>query len=129
MFGILAAGQDATPAGAPIVLAVHMLRPVVVKSSIVSQIAVLLILINDIRAKAGLQTLQLDDRLSHAATNHASLMGQKDQLSHQFPGEPDLTSRLTPQVRLDQAGENVVYDVTVQGAHEAFMGSPLTFPT
>jgi hypothetical protein len=52
-------------------------------------------------------------------------MAQKGQLSHQFPGEPDLTDRLAPQLRLDQAGENVVYDVTVQGAHEAFMGSPL----
>jgi hypothetical protein len=50
-------------------------------------------------------------------------MAQKGQLSHQFAGEPDLAGRLAPQLRLDQAGENVVYDVTVEGAHEAFMGS------
>jgi hypothetical protein len=37
----------------------------------------------------------------------------------------NLTGRLAPRLRFDQAGENVVYDATVQGAHEAFMGSPL----
>jgi hypothetical protein len=125
MFGILAAGPDGTPAGAPLEPAVRMLRPVIVKESNASRIAVLLTLINQARAEAGLPALQLDDRLANAATNHAHIMAQKGQLSHQFPGEPDLTGRLAPQLRLDQAGENVVYDVTVQGAHEAFMGSPM----
>jgi hypothetical protein len=124
MFGILAAGTDGTPAGAPLEPSVRMLRPVIVKESNASRIAVLLTLINHARTEAGLQALQLDDRLASAATNHAHIMAQKGQLSHQFPGEPDLTGRLAPQLRLDQAGENVVYDVTVQGAHEAFMGSP-----
>jgi uncharacterized protein YkwD len=101
-----------------------MLHPVIVKESNASRIAVLLTLINQARAKAGSQALQLDDRLAKAATNHARMMAQKGWLSHQFPGEPDLTGRLAPRLRLDQAGENVVYDVTVQGAHEAFMGSP-----
>jgi hypothetical protein len=125
MFGILAAGPDGTPAGAPIEPTVRMLRPTIIRESNASRIAVLLTLINHARAEAGLQALQLDDRLANAATNHAQIMAQKGQLSHQFPGELDLTGRLAPQVRLDQAGENVVYDVTVQGAHEAFMGSPL----
>jgi hypothetical protein len=101
-----------------------MLHPVLVKESNASRIAVLLTLINHARAEAGFPALQFDDRLANAATNHAHIMAQKGQLSHQFPGEPDLTGRLAPQLRLDQAGENVVYDVTVQGAHEAFMGSP-----
>jgi hypothetical protein len=96
-----------------------------VKESNASRIAVLLTLINHARVEVGLPALQFDDRLANAATNHAHIMAQKGQLSHQFPGEPDLTDRLAPQLRLDQAGENVVYDVTVQGAHEAFMGSPL----
>jgi hypothetical protein len=125
MFGLLAAGPDGTPAGAPIEPALRMLRPVMVRESNASRIAVLLTLINHARIEAGLQALQLDDRLASAATNHAHIMAQKGQLSHQFPGEQDLTGRLAPQVRLDQAGENVVYDVTVQGAHEAFMGSPM----
>jgi hypothetical protein len=125
MFGLLAAGPDGTPAGAPIEPTLRMLRPVLVRESNASRIAVLLTLINHARTEAGLQALQLDDRLASAATNHAHIMAQKGQLSHQFPGEQDLTGRLAPQVRLDQAGENVVYDVTVQGAHEAFMGSPM----
>src|ERR1035437_10388517 len=112
MFGLLAAGPDGTPAGAPIEPTLRMLRPVLVTESNASRIAVLLTLINHARTEAGLQTLQLDDRLVSAATNHAHIMAQKGQLSHQFPGEQDLTGRLAPQVRLDQAGENVVYDVT-----------------
>jgi hypothetical protein len=125
MFGILAAGPDGTPAGAPLEPTVRMLRPTILRESNATRIAVLLTLINSARAEAGSQPVQLDDRLGNAATNHAQVMAQKGKLSHQFPGEPDLTGRLAPQVRLDQAGENVVYDVTVQGAHEAFMGSPL----
>jgi hypothetical protein len=125
MFGILAAGPDAAPAGVPVVSAVRMLHPAIVKESIVSQITLLLTLINYSRAEAGLQPLQLDDRLTRAATNHASVMARNGRLSHQFPGESDLTGRLAPALRLDRAGENVVYDVTVQGAHEAFMESPL----
>jgi hypothetical protein len=125
MFGILAGGPDNTPAGAPIEPTVRMLRPMIVKEGNVSRTAVLLTLINQARAEAGLQALQLDNRLGKAATDHARLMSQRGQLSHQFPGEPDLAGRLAPEIRLDRAGENVVYDVTVQGAHEAFMGSPL----
>ena len=125
MFGLLAAGPDRMPARAPIEPALRMLRPVIVRESNASRIAVLLTLINHARTEVGLQALQLDDRLASAAMNHAHIMAQKGQLSHQFPGEQDLTGRLAPQVRLDQAGENVVYDVTVHGAHEAFMGSPM----
>jgi len=125
MFGILAAGADGTPAGAASEPAARMLHPLMLRESNAGRIAVLLTLINQARTEAGLQALQLDERLGNAATNHAQIMAQKGQLSHQFPGEPDLTGRLAPQIRLDQAGENVVYDVTVEGAHEAFMGSPL----
>jgi hypothetical protein len=125
MFGILAAGPDGTPAGATVEPGVRVLRPVMVRESNAGRIAVLLTLINNARAEAGLQALQLDERLGSAATNHAQIMAQKGQLSHQFPGEPDLAGRLASLLRLDQAGENVVYDVSVQGAHEAFMGSPL----
>jgi len=99
-----------------------MLHPVIVSNA--SRIAALLALINHARAGVGLPSLQLDDRLALAATNHASLMAQKGRLSRQFSGESNLTGRLALQLRFDQAGENVVYDATVQGAHEAFMGSP-----
>ena len=125
MFGILATGTNAMQSGVPAEPGARMLHPVMLRESNASRTAVLLTLINNARAQAGLKAVQLDERLGGAATNHAQIMARKGQLSHRFPGEPDLAGRLGMQVRLDQAGENVVYDVTVQGAHEAFMGSPL----
>lgn len=124
MLVIQAAGQGGISARTPLDPTAGSFHPaiVTVNESIVSRAATLLMLINYARAEAGLQALQLDDGLTRAATHHASVMAQKGQLSHQFPEEPDLSGRLA-HVRLDQAGENVVYDVTVQGAHEAFMGS------
>ena len=49
-------------------------------------------------------------------------MSATGQLSHQFPNEPELANRLTPKLRLDQTGENVFSDASVQerarGLHE-----------
>jgi hypothetical protein len=82
---------------------------------------VLLDLINHERAGAGLHPLVWDARLAQAARDHAEVMSQEGKLSHQFEGEPALLERLTRRaVRLDAASENVVYDVTPEGAHEAF---------
>jgi hypothetical protein len=84
----------------------------------------LLDLINADRAKEGFKPLVWDDRLAEAARDHAEIMSQQGRLSHQFDGEPDLLQRLTRRgVRLDAAAENVVYDVTAEGAHEAFSKS------
>lgn len=83
--------------------------------------AVLLDLINGERGKAGLKPLTWDVKLAEAARDHAEMMSQEGRLSHQFEGEPALLERLTRRsVRLDAASENVVYDVTAEGAHEAF---------
>lgn len=83
--------------------------------------AVLLDLINNQRSRAGLRPLTWDARLAEAARDHAEVMSQEGRLSHQFDGEPALLERLTRHsVRLDSASENVVYDVTPEGAHEAF---------
>ena len=46
MFGILAAGTDGTPAGAPLEPTVRMLRPAILRESNATRIAVLLTLIN-----------------------------------------------------------------------------------
>ncbi len=90
-----------------------------------NQQAVLLDLINRDRSKAGLSPLDWDAKLAEAARDHAEIMSQEGRLSHQFEGEPDLLERLTRRdVRLDAASENVVYDVSVEGAHEAFAKSP-----
>ncbi|HEX8924170.1 MAG TPA: CAP domain-containing protein [Terriglobales bacterium] len=85
----------------------------------------LLTLINAERDKAGLKHLTLDSTLSQAALEHAQLMSKQGTLSHQFDGEPDLLGRLSAHaIRVDAASENVVYDVTEQGAHQAFVNSP-----
>jgi uncharacterized protein YkwD len=85
----------------------------------------LLDLINSERTKAGLKLLQWDDRLAEAARDHAAIMSRQGRLSHQFQGEPDLLQRLSLRsIRLDAASENVVYDVSVEGAHSAFSHSP-----
>ncbi|MDR3764614.1 MAG: CAP domain-containing protein [Acidobacteriota bacterium] len=85
---------------------------------------VLLGLINQQRQVAGLKPLVWDARLAQAAHDHAEVMSQEGRLSHQFEGEPALLDRLTRRaVRLDSASENVVYDVTPEGAHEAFENS------
>ena len=88
--------------------------------------AVLLGLINQERSKANLRPLVWDVKLAEAARDHAEIMSQEGRLSHQFAGEPDLLQRLTRRdVRLDAASENVVYDVSAEGAHEAFSKSLL----
>ena len=85
---------------------------------------VLLERINDDRARAGLKPLAWDARMAEAARDHAEMMADEGRLSHQFDGEPALLDRLTRRsVRLDTASENVVYDVTPEGAHEAFVKS------
>ena len=82
--------------------------------------------INEDRNRAGLKPLTWDARMADAARDHAELMAEEGRLSHQFDGEPALLERLTRRsVRLDAASENVVYDVTPEGAHEAFVKSPL----
>lgn len=123
LIGLFAATPDMTPA-APVQSAMKAASPLILHQSSASRTAVLVSLINQARAEKGLRPLQWDDRLAKAATAHARLMSERGQLSHQFPGEPDLTGRLTPLLRLDQAGENVFYDSSVQSAHEAFMNSP-----
>ena len=82
---------------------------------------ILLDLINGERGNAGLKALTWDAKMAEAALDHAEIMSQEGQLSHQFAGEPALLERLTRHaVRLDAASENVVYDLTAEGAHEAF---------
>ena len=57
---------------------------------------------------------------------HATEMAAQQQLSHQFPGEPSLLTRLTKNsnLHLDAAAENVAYASTVDQAHDVLMHSP-----
>lgn len=85
----------------------------------------LLDLANQRRREAGAPPLRMDASLSNAARAHARLMVDRQQLSHQFDGEPRLMPRLLETgLRLDRVGENVAYNATAERAFEALMQSP-----
>ncbi len=78
------------------------------------------------RLAHGLPALRWNDALAVAARKHASEMAHKDALSHQFPGEPNLPSRVK------QAGahfvwlsENVALGPNTSLIHAEFVKSPL----
>ncbi len=124
LFGLLAPAEPTRglPAGPPDTDI--LIVPIATLSTENSQ-AKLLDLINGERARVGVGPLQWDDKLAEAARDHAEVMSRQGWLSHQFAGEPDLLQRLNQRsVRLDAASENVVYDVSAEGAHEAFAKSP-----
>ncbi len=122
LFGLLAEPQPGLPDGTS-GSEMLMVAPSTLPSS-QNQQAVLLDLINRERGEAGLKPLEWDAKLAEAARDHAEIMSQEGRLSHQFDGEPDLLERLIRRdVRLDAASENVVYDVSAEGAHEAFTKS------
>jgi uncharacterized protein YkwD len=87
---------------------------------------VLLDLANQARAQAGLKSLHVDPGMTQAAREHAAAMARERQLSHQLDGEPNLSQRLaaTSDIRLDQIGENVALDGTVEGAEQHLLQSP-----
>lgn len=77
------------------------------------------------RVAHGLPALQWNDALAVAARKHAGEMAHKEALSHQFPGEPSLPSRVK------QAGahfvwlsENVALGTNTSLIHAAFVRSP-----
>jgi uncharacterized protein YkwD len=77
------------------------------------------------RRAHGLPPLEWNDALAVAARRHASEMASKDTLSHQFPGEPSLPSRVK------QAGahfvwlsENVALGPNASIIHAEFVKSP-----
>lgn len=77
------------------------------------------------RLAHGLPALRWNDALAVAARKHASEMARKDELCHQFPGEPSLPSRAR------QAGahfvwlsENVALGPNPSLIHAEFVKSP-----
>jgi uncharacterized protein YkwD len=86
----------------------------------------LLELANQSRREAGAPPLRMDATLSNAARAHARLMVERQQLSHQFDGEPRLMPRLLETgLHLDRVGENVAFNASAEKAFEAIMQSPL----
>jgi Cysteine-rich secretory protein family len=77
------------------------------------------------RARAGLPSLKVDDRLREAARAHSQLMAEAKQLTHQLPGEPPLSKRLAAtNLRFNNDAENVAYDYSVPAVHDGLMKSP-----
>jgi hypothetical protein len=86
----------------------------------------LLDLANHARAQAGVAPLRMEESLAQAAREHSSLMAERNQLSHDLPGEPALPQRLAvaSTLHLSGEGENVAYAQSVSSAHNGFMASP-----
>ena len=82
-------------------------------------------LLNLERKDAGLKPLEWNQNAAVAARAHAKLLADNREMSHQFPGEPDLRERLTATtVRFTSAGENVAKADDPDEVHLALMGSP-----
>jgi hypothetical protein len=85
----------------------------------------LLVMANQERAQRNIQPLVWDSHLAAAAMQHAELMLQQNAISHQFPGEPELTSRAaTAGAHFSLVAENVAIAPTPQVLHTAWMHSP-----
>lgn len=84
----------------------------------------LLLLVNMVRQNAGLEKLQWDAKLAQAAQAHARALAAHGDLSHQFPGEADLTERVAVTgARFSAAAENVAVADDVEEVHLALMAS------
>jgi uncharacterized protein YkwD len=85
----------------------------------------LLELTNQERQRAGAPPLQLDATLTEVAREHSAKMAAQGKLSHHFPDEASLMKRLSiPPLHLNNAGENVAFDVDADQAHDGLMHSP-----
>jgi uncharacterized protein YkwD len=82
-------------------------------------------LANQARTQAGLTPLRTDEGLTEAAREHAAAIAERQQLSHQLPGERPLAQRLTASsnLHLDRGGENVAIAATVDQIYASLMRS------
>lgn len=77
------------------------------------------------RAARRLPPLRWDATLARAAREHALLMARTGAISHQFPGEPGLSTRISQAgARFTLVAENVGDAESVQNLHTAWMKSP-----
>jgi hypothetical protein len=81
-------------------------------------------LVNGERERAGVAALAWDDHIADAALAHARLLVEHRDLSHQFPGEPQLRDRMAAAgAKFDADAENVAYDSSIEEAHAHLMQS------
>jgi hypothetical protein len=82
-------------------------------------------LTNQERIAHGLQPLAWDLSLASAAQAHAQLMASQEYLSHQYPGEPPLSTRAAqPGTRFQVVAENIATAYSDDGVEKAWMSSP-----
>lgn len=82
-------------------------------------------LLNIERQHAGLPLFQWNAQLAQAAQAHSRKLGSHGDLSHQFPGEPELTARVSATgARYNALAENVAVAGDPEEAHIALMNSP-----
>jgi uncharacterized protein YkwD len=79
---------------------------------------------NQERAARGLQQLHRDPELARAAATHAREMAAHGSISHQFPGEPELTDRgASAGVAFSAISENVAEAPNAVQIHDMWMRS------
>lgn len=77
------------------------------------------------RAARGLPTLRWDTALYRAAQGHSQQMAARENISHQYAGEPELASRgKIAGARFSMIAENVAEAQTAVRIHDAWMNSP-----
>jgi uncharacterized protein YkwD len=77
------------------------------------------------RNALGLATLQWNESLAAAARRHAREMAARGTISHQFPDEPSLPSRVTKAgVHFSALAENVAMAADAARVHDLWMHSP-----
>ncbi len=82
-------------------------------------------LANADRSAQGLGPLKWDAALAQAASEHAQMMAQQRQLSHQYPGEPDLVARgAAAGAHFRSIAENVALAPSPQALEQEWMHSP-----
>jgi len=82
-------------------------------------------LTNQSRERSGLPKLEPNDKLREAARTHALEMARQGQLTHRFPGEPELRQRVAVTgLRFDLVAENVGRSGDVDSLHQGFLRSP-----
>src|SRR5258708_16874545 len=81
-------------------------------------------LVNRDRRSDGLPALQWDQHLAQSAHTHARLMVAQNDLSHQLPGEAELSNRVgVTGLRFTATAENLALAPTVESAHDGLMKS------
>jgi hypothetical protein len=79
---------------------------------------------NQEREARGLQLLHRDPDLARAAAEHAREMASRGEISHQFPGEPDLSQRgANAGVAFSSISENVAEASSAVEIHDLWMHS------